>query len=93
MELLMEVATIFSGLNIVVLLALLYIFGRVAVRSRAPLSAALVGVASMLMTQNVLSLYAFYTMEPLFGLETMPFLSAISVLQFAAYVLLLRFTI
>lgn len=93
MALLMDLAMIFSGLNVVVLIALLFIYGKLALRSRALLSAVLVIFALVLISQNLLTLFAYYTMEPLFGTETMPFLSATSVLQFAAYALLLRFTV
>lgn len=84
---------VFSGLNVIVLLALLYLYGRLAMRSRAVLSIGLVVFALFLLTQNSLTLFAYYTMEPLFGGETVPFLSATSALQFAAYVVLLKFTI
>ncbi len=89
----MDVAMVFSALNVAVLVILLYVYGRIAARSRAVLSVGLVVFSVFLLTQNLLSLYAFYAMEPLFGAETMPFLSAASVLQFAAYALLLGFTI
>ena len=89
----MEVAMLFSGLNVVVLIALLYLYGRLAIRSRAVLSLGLVVFSLFLLTQNALTLFAFYTMQPLFGDEVMPILSAASALQFAAYVILLRFTI
>ena len=84
---------IFSALNVAVLIVLLYVYGRIAVRSRAVLSLGLVVFSLFLLTQNLLTLFAFYTMEPLFGVETVPFLSAASILQFGAYVLLLVFTI
>jgi len=89
----MDVAMVFSGLNVIVLLALLYLYGRLAMRSRAVLSIGLVVFALFLLTQNSLTLFAYYTMEPLFDAETVPFLSATSILQFAAYMVLLRFTI
>ena len=93
MALLMDVAMLFSGLNIVVLISLLYVYGRLAIRSKAVLSVGLVFFAIFLLTQNLLTLFAYYYMEPLFGIETMPILSATAALQFAAYVVLLRFTI
>lgn len=93
MALLMDVAMLFSGLNIVVLVALMYIYGRLAIRSKAVLSFGLVVFALILLTQNILTLFAYYTMEPLFGAETMPILSTSSALQFVAYVLLLKFTV
>jgi hypothetical protein len=93
MDLLMDLAILFSGLNVVVLIALIYIYGRIAIRSKAVLSVALTVFAVVLLTQNFLSLYAYYAMEPLFGAETVPILSTTSVLQFIAYTILLKFTI
>lgn len=84
---------VFTGLNLIVLVVILYLYGRIALRSRAVLSVGLIVFALLLMVQNVMTLYAFYTMAPLFGVETVPILLTASALQFSAYLVLLRFTL
>lgn len=89
----MDVALAFSVLNVVVLIALVFFYGRIAMRSRAALSFALIVFAFFLLVQNVLTIYAYGDMAPLFGAETVPYLSAIAASQFVALVVLLRFTL
>jgi len=93
LALLMDVAILFSSLNAFVLLGLIYLYGRLALRSRAILSVGLVIFAVFLLTQNLLTVFAYTSMQPLFGEETLPILSSTSALQFAAYVTLLKFTL
>ncbi len=89
----MDVAIFFSALNVVVLIALVYLYGRLALRSKAVLSLGLVVFALFLLIQNLLTIFAYSTMQPLFGEETLPILSTTSALQFAAYATLLKFTV
>ena len=93
LALLMDVALVFSALNVAVLLGLLYVYARLAIHSKAVLSVGLVFFALILMAQNILTVFAYYAMEPLFGAETLPILSAAASLQFVAYVILLKLTI
>jgi hypothetical protein len=88
----MDVALIFSGLNVVVLLGLIYLYARIAIHNRAALSVGLVVFALILLAQNALTLFAYYAMEPLFGAETLPILSTAATLQFVAYAILLKLT-
>jgi len=89
----MGVAIVFSGMNCAVLVALVFLYGRIALRSRAGLSIALIVFALFLLVQNVLTMYAYDDMAPLFGAETLPYLTAIAGTQFVALAGLLRFTL
>lgn len=93
MEVLMDVALAFSGLNVAVLAGLIFLYGRMVVRSRAVPSFALVVFALFLLVQNALTIYAYDDMAPLFGAETLPYLTAIAASQFVALVVLLWFTL
>ena len=84
---------VFSGMNVVVLIALIFLYGRMALRSRAVLSFALIVFALFLLVQNVITMYAYDDMAPLFGAETVPYLTAIAASQFVALAVLLRFTV
>jgi len=89
----MEVALVFSGMNVAVLIALIFLYGRMAIKSRAVLSFALIVFALFLLVQNVITMYAYDDMAPLFGAETVPYLTAIAASQFVALAVLLKFTL
>ncbi|MBI2648245.1 MAG: hypothetical protein HYW93_01135 [Thaumarchaeota archaeon] len=89
----MEVATALGGLNIAVLAALLYVYGRIALKSRSATSFGLIVFGSLLLAHNLLTVYAYVTMAPLFGTEALPYLSGIAVLELGAVLVLLRMTL
>ncbi len=93
LEPMMDVAILFSGLNVALLLALLYFYGRIAVRSRASHPVGLMFFAALLLGQSVLTVYSYATMAPLFGSEALPYLSTISVLEFVGLAVLLKITL
>ncbi len=92
MEPMMYVAIIFSALNSALLLVLLYIFARIAIRSRASHSIGLTFFALLLLANSSLTAYSYATMAPFFGAEALPFLSTISVLEFVGLAVLLKIT-
>ena len=92
-EFMMEVATVLAGLNIAVLAALLYVYGRIALKSRSATSFGLIVFASLLLAHNMLTVYAYVAMAPLFGTEALPYLSGIAVLELGAVLVLLRMTL
>jgi hypothetical protein len=89
----MDVAILFSGLNAAILLALLYFYVKIAVRSRAVHSLGLAFFALLLLANNVLTVYSYSAMAPFFGSEALPYLSAISVLEFFGLAALLKITL
>ncbi len=89
----MAVATTLAGLNIAVIAALLYVYGRIALKSRSATSFGLIVFASLLLAHNLLTVFAYVTMAPLFGSEALPFLSGIAVLELGAILVLLKMTL
>lgn len=89
----MDVAILFSGLNVALLLALLYFYVRIAIRSRATHSVGLTFFAVLLLAQSVLTVYSYATMAPFFGSEALPYLSTISVLEFVGLAVLVKITL
>ncbi len=89
----MEVAIVFSSLNAVLLLVLLFVFAGIAIRSRASHSIGLVFFALLLLANSVLTAYSYATMAPFFGKEALPFLSMMSVLEFVGLAVLLKITL
>jgi hypothetical protein len=89
----MDAAIIFSLLNAGMLLVLLYVFGRIAIRSRASHSIGLTFFALLLLANSALTAYSYVTMAPFFGKEALPFLSTMSVLEFVGLAALLKITL
>jgi hypothetical protein len=89
----MLAAIIFSLLNSGMLLVLLYVFARIAIRSRASHSIGLTFFALLLLANSALTAYSYATMAPFFGKDALPFLSTISVLEFVGLTALLKITL
>ena len=89
----MDVAIVFSALNAILLLVLLYVFARIAIRSRASHSVGLMFFALLLLANSLLTAYSYATMAPFFGREALPYLSTMSVLEFVGLVVLLKITL
>lgn len=89
----MEVAIIFSSLNAFILVALLYFYARIAVRSRAAHALGMMFFATLLLATSLLTVYSYSAMSPFFGSEALPYLSAISVLEFLGLAALLKITL
>jgi hypothetical protein len=89
----MELAIVFSSLNVVVLIGLLYLYARIAWRSKAVYSVGLLIFASLLLLQNLVTAFSYVEMTPFFGEELLPYLLAISVLEFGGLLALTKVTI
>jgi hypothetical protein len=92
METLMYMAIGIAGANSVILLGLVYLYARISFRSHASYSIGLTFFAAMLLLQNLLTVFAYGTMSPLFGDEALPYLAVIGGAQLAGLLMLLRMT-
>ncbi|HUI24339.1 MAG TPA: hypothetical protein VLY82_08140 [Nitrososphaerales archaeon] len=92
MELLMDIAIGIAGINSAILLGLVYLYAKIAVKSRAAYSFGLCFFAAMLLIQNLLTAFAYGTMSPLFGSDALPYLSIIGGTELAGLLGLLRMT-
>jgi hypothetical protein len=93
MEAMMEVAAVLAGANVMVVMGLIYFYGRIALRSGAVYAVGLVIFALLLLSHDLLTVFAYVTMSPLFGAEAMPFLVGISGLELAGLLVLLKMTV
>jgi hypothetical protein len=92
MEVLMDVAIGVAAVNSAILLGLVYLYAKIAVRSRATYSFGLSFFAAMLLLQNLLTAFAYGTMSPLFGTDALPYLSVIGGTELAGLLALLKMT-
>lgn len=89
----MDLAVAFSSLNVIVLAGLLYLYARITWRSKALYPIGLLFFASLLLLQNLVTAYSYVAMTPFFGESLLPYLLAVSVLEFGGLVALTRITL
>lgn len=82
-----------AGANSMVLLGLIYLYARIALRTKAAYSIGLAVFALLLLSHNLLTIFAYLAMAPLFGAEALPFLSGIGALEFGGLLVLLKLTV
>jgi hypothetical protein len=93
MALMMDLALVFSSLNIAFLIGLLYLYARITMRSKSVYAVGLLVFALLLLLQNAVTAYSYAMMTPFFGEAVVPYLLAISVLEFGGLLALTRVTL
>ena len=93
MSLLMNISTVVSVLNVAVLLILFVIYAKIYVKSRAVFTIGLMFFTVMLMLHNLIAVYAYLVMAPLYPDELLPYFVAIHIAELVGIVALLRVTI
>ena len=93
MSLLMNVSTVVSILNVAVLLILFVIYAKIYVKSRAVFTIGLMFFTVMLMLHNLIAVYAYLVMAPLYPDELLPYFVAIHIAELVGIVTLLRVTL
>ena len=88
----MDVAIGIACINSIILLGLVYLYAKIAIKSRAAYSFGLCFFAFMLLLQNLLTAFAYGTMSPFFGSDALPYLSVIGGTELAGLLMLLRMT-
>jgi hypothetical protein len=93
LELMMELAVGLALANSAILLGLMYVYSKIAVRTRAAFPVGLLLFAGLLLIHNLLTIFAYVAMAPLFGEDALPLLSGIGALEFGGLVVLLKLTL
>ncbi|MGB5090667.1 MAG: hypothetical protein WBN72_06960 [Nitrososphaeraceae archaeon] len=89
----MNISTVVSVLNVAVLLILFVIYAKIYVKSRAVFTIGLMFFTVMLMLHNLIAVYAYLVMAPLYPDELLPYFVAIHIAELVGIVSLLRVTI
>jgi hypothetical protein len=89
----MNASTVVSVLNVAVLLILFVIYAKIYVKSRAVFTIGLMFFTVMLMLHNLIAVYAYLVMAPLYPDELLPYFVAIHLAELVGIVALLRVTI
>jgi len=93
MSLLMNASTLVSVLNVAVLLILLVIYAKTYVKSKAVFTIGLMFFTVMLMLHNLIAIYAYLVMAPLYSNDLLPYFVAIHVAELIGIIALLKVTL
>jgi len=93
MALLMDISSIFSMASMAILVVLLAVYGRIYNKTGATFTIGLMIFASMLMLHNVIAVYGYFAMAPLYSDDLLPYFVGIHIAELAGLIALLKVTI
>ena len=93
METMMLVTVVLASVNSILLVALLFLYGKIVLRTRASYAIGLMIFALLLLGHNLLAIFAYVDMEPFFGSVALPYLSGIAALELGGILVLLKVTL
>lgn len=93
MEALMTVSAIVGFANIGILLALLSVYAKIYKSTKAQFTIGLIFFVSLLMLQNIITVYAYFAMSPLCAIGLLPYFLGIHIAELAGLSILLRITL
>jgi len=93
MTVLMEVSAAVSLTNVALLMALLFVYVRIYQSSKAIFTLGLMFFAGMLALHNIIAVYAYVVMAPLYNEALLPYFLAVHIAELAGITVLLKITI
>jgi hypothetical protein len=93
MDALVAVATGFSSLNVILLVGLLYLYGKMAAKTRAGYTFGLMIFSGLLLAQNSVMAYVCALLTGFYSWQLYPFFDALAILEFAGILALLKVTL
>jgi len=93
MDTLVAVATGFATLNVVILVGLLYLYGRMASKTHAGYTFGLMIFSGLLLAQNSMMAYVCAFLTNLYNWQLYPFFDALVILEFVGLIALLKVTL
>jgi hypothetical protein len=93
MDILMEITAIVSIANMAVITALLIVYARIYKTSKAVFTLGLMFFSIMMMLQNIIAIYAYFTMAPLYAPALYPYLLGIHFTELVGILVLLKITL
>jgi hypothetical protein len=80
-------------INTGILVALLAVYANIYSKTRATFTIGLMVFAAMLMLHNVIAVYAYFSMAPLYSEELLPYFVGIHIAELAGLIALLKVTV
>jgi len=93
MDILMVLSAGIALVNVALLVALLTIYARIYKNTKAVFTAGLMFFAGMLMLHNIIAVYAYFAMEPLYAVELLPYFVVVHLAELAGIAALLKVTL
>lgn len=89
----MEISAGVGIANVVLLIALLTVYAQVYKSTRAVFTIGLMFFAGMLMLHNIIAVYAYFAMQPLYAVGLLPYFAVIHIAELAGIAALLKVTL
>ena len=93
MNSLMEISAGVGIVNVALLIALLTVSAKVYKSTRAVFTVGLMFFAGMLMLHNIIAVYAYFAMEPLYAVGLLPYFVVVHIAELAGIAVLLKVTL
>lgn len=82
-----------SIINMIILSVLMFIFGKMYVRTRAQMPLGMIVFSVMLFLHNTIGAYAYFSMAELFSHEIFPYLLGVHIAELAGILIFLKITL
>jgi hypothetical protein len=93
MPLLMDISSLVSMANMAILVALLGVYARLYIKTKATFTIGLAIFVSMLMLHNGIAVYGYFAMAPLYTDELLPYFAGIHLAELGGLIALLKVTV
>ena len=93
MTLLMDISSIVSMVNTVILVVLLAVYANIYRKTGATFTIGLMVFAGMLMLHNIIAVYGYFAMAPLYSDDLLPYFVGIHIAELAGLIALLKVTV
>jgi hypothetical protein len=90
MALLMDVSSIVSIVNVAILVMLFAVYANIYRKIRATFTIGLLVFAGMLLLHNVIAIYGYFAMAPLYSNDLLPYFLGIHIAELAGLIALLK---
>ena len=93
MALLMDVNSVVSMINTAILVVLLAVYANIYRKTKATFTIGLMVFAGMLMLHNIIAIYGYFAMAPLYSESLLPFFVGIHIAELTGLLALLKVTV
>jgi hypothetical protein len=93
MNSLMEISAGVGIVNVILLIILLTVYAKVYRSTRAGFTLGLIFFAGMLILHNIITVYAYFAMQPFYATGLLPYFVAIYIAELAGIAALLKVTL
>jgi riboflavin transporter FmnP len=93
MALLMDVSSMVGMANMVILTALLAVYANIYSKTKATFTIGLMVFVAMLMLHNIIAVYGYFAMAPLYSDDLLPYFVGIHIAELSGLIALLKVTV